>query len=1023
MAVKELNNFRKKYPQYNDYSDVELAERLANKYPEYSDLVDKIPKTKLKIPLELQAIAATAKIAYDKFKNLPPIKKGDEIVENVSRFIEPEVPAGRTTLGLMTKDLPRQVIADFTRGYKPSTLLPFIAGAKLAKPVIKPIAGFIGKKIPTNIKKFFLKEFTVGKGMPQQFQEMLRKGKLEKAAGARESEEVAKILSIAPHDMQFKLPESKGGQLITIKKGQPITREHQKYIGRIFRKEIDLGGKQSRFGESPELSRRIAKNVEVEIGFNKKIQSIQNKLNAVNKTLRDKELMAEGLVGQKFKTQTGFIEKVAGTTKTPSQKPLPGGEFITKNLQDVITEPVAPTSGPIPSGLFPGEDIARSLKQVSKAPGMRKAITLSRKDLFAKRKFLSKQLMKETIKIEEGVRANYYIFDRRFSEQIRTHPKYQELSSIANEGRDVMDKWSRALVNSGIPKEEASDVINANIGEYMARMFEKNLIKGKSGFSTKNMRLRLQGLKHRKDLSHEVLKQMLDVKEPAIPTAIRVKQISSSISNNKIFQAVANNPEWTANTNITGKMIQLSKGPSLGPLSGKFVVPEIAAEVNAITSLKTQNLALEIYGKALSAWKYGKVVMNPATHARNMISNSILLDLSGVNHFRQLQLFPRVVKDYLSKGKLYQLALRNGGIGDEFLGGEVDLVGKYYTAGKGGNLEKWMNVLKAPFRAFGKMYQAEEQLAKMVKFADIYEKTGNASLAALESQKWLFNYTEIPNVIKVAKHVTPFITFTYKALPRIAESIVNNPLRVYKYYAFARGFNEASRKMLNMTPSEFARSEKALPPWLMRNIGGMPTNILMPWKDKYGRTQWLNLEYMLPVGMAPEIMQRGLLRGAMSNPIYSLVSDLEKNKDFTGKDIVPTESTKEEAAKIMLNYAYRQLAPSLAPGIIDNATGESILKGGYSFEKIMDAVYKRPDYEERTKNMTSVLFDVLAGFKITSLDIDESENFKVFDIKERLKDLKKQLRDLDHPAISEKTRERETEKIFKKQDKVLEELP
>jgi len=59
-----------------------------------------------------------------------------------------------------------------------------------------------------------------------------------------------------------------------------------------------------------------------------------------------------------------------------------------------------------------------------------------------------------------------------------------------------------------------------------------------------------------------------------------------------------------------------------------------------------------------------------------------------------------------------------------------------------------------------------------------------------------------------------------------------------------------------LRPDEYARQKKLLPDYLLKDIGGVPTNLLMPWKDKYGRTQWLNLEYILPLGQSPEIIER-----------------------------------------------------------------------------------------------------------------------------------------------------------------------
>ena len=172
--------------------------------------------------------------------------------------------------------------------------------------------------------------------------------------------------------------------------------------------------------------------------------------------------------------------------------------------------------------------------------------------------------------------------------------------------------------------------------------------------------------------------------------------------------------------------------------------------------------------------------------------------------------------------------------------------------------------------------------------------------------------------------------------------------------------------------------------------------------------------------MAPEIMEQGL-RGIATNPFFTLASDLSKNKDFTGKNIIPIGATQGEAAKVVIEYIYRQLAPSLSPGLLNLGSGESIFKGGYSFEKIMSAIYQRPDYLDRTRDIAPTIFDVLMGLKLTPLDAKESEVFKMYEKKEIIEELNKQILKLNHPSVSEDSRAIETEKIFKKIQKVLEE--
>ena len=1018
---------------------------------------------------EKPTVGQIAKYATEYFQTQSPFAVLDKPVEELARFIEPD--SAKPGIPGALEFFPRQIASELLRGYKPSTAGAFGLGMKAVKPIAKPVGQFIASKIPQRIKEVLARNLTVGKGQPQAYQEMVKETLLERQAGAREAEDVAKVLTVKPTKEAAQAKEllaqeglSPKTQEILKKKAletEPLTKTEQQYVGRIFRKEIDIGGKLPRIAESPELTRKIAKNVEVEVAFNPKVKSLQDDLELINKSLRDKETLAEGLVGKEFRTDTGFIEKATEVSKIG--KTLKSGKPSTKRFDiGIVSEPVSPvppTASPIPSNLLRNpikyrneisdkirtineqldeegisylekntqlmvtekktlekqleqvEHIIRTTKQVSKLPTTNKFQNLSRQSLLQQRKVLSKQLQNEIKDVELGVRSNYHLFNREFTEQIRNHPKYRQLSSIADEGRAVMDKWSTALANSGIPKEQTQKVIEENIGSYMARMYSSKLKPQEGSLGLfKNLRLRLNGLKHRKDLSAEVLNAMGEIKEPALPTAIRVKEISTSIANNKLFNKVAQNPEWVAGTNVGGKLIKMPDSLSVGALKGKWVIPEIAEDINAITNINKQSQGM--YLKALSAWKYGKVVLNPAAQARNVLSNAILLDLSGTNHLRQAQLFPKAFTELLSKGKLYKQAIKDGAIGGEFIGTEtMQKLKDFYLKTQEGNLQKFLRIAGIPFKIPGELYQGMEQSAKLVKYMDVLGKTGNSKLAAQEAQKWLFNYNEIPKFIDWARKSplgAPFITFTYKSIPRIAEAMVNRPLAVYKYKALFDSINETSRKYQGMTPVDYSRQKKLLPSWVLKDIGGMPTNVLLPWKDQYSRTQWLNLEYILPIGQAPEMLERGLA-GFVGSPAFNITADIIKNMDFRGKQIVPPEATKTEAAQIYAEYIYRQLAPSLAPG-------------GYSYEKIRAGLAKEPEKfnAERTRTITPALLDTLLGIKINPLDVEEAEQFKWWDKKKRLDALKQEFyRIINNPVIKEEYREKKIEGIFKKQEKVL----
>jgi hypothetical protein len=605
-------------------------------------------------------------------------------------------------------------------------------------------------------------------------------------------------------------------------------------------------------------------------------------------------------------------------------------------------------------------------------------------------------------------------------EKLKSHPQYTEMKTLADEGRAIQDKWSKALVDSGIPSKEVEEIITDNIGQYMARMYRSKLARNDANiFNLKNMRLNLDGLKKRQDLSEDVRQLMGEIKEPALPVATRVAQTSKSIANEKLFKQVADNPQWSSAEKLADDMVQMPDTATMGSLRKKWVIPEIAGDINAITQLgpKGNDLTSWMFGKyqqGMSAWKFGKVVLNPATHARNMLSNSILLDLSGVNHGRQAMLMPKAIDELMNKGKLYQEAVKHGAIGGEFYGGDIKAIKDWYTASEGSNLQKVMSFAKIPADAAGNLYQAEEQVFKLMKFADGLERGLAPERAAQEAQKWLFDYTKIPEAIKFTKNFAPFITFTYKAVPRVAEALLNNPMRVYKYKAMFEAWNESARKLNGKTPEEFAKNQKALPPWLMQSIGGLPANLMMPWKDKYGRTQWLNLEYVIPLGQAPDIAEQGVLHGGISNPVLQLYADLDKNIDFKGQPIVPAGSTREEATKIVAGYIYKTLAPSFAPALGD-------MSGGYSWEKVVKSLQKQPDYAGRLRELGPVLFDTLAGLKVTPVDVDEAEGFKMQDKKKLLIELRKQAMKVMSPAYNEKKRDKDLEIIYKKMQKVMDE--
>lgn len=565
---------------------------------------------------------------------------------------------------------------------------------------------------------------------------------------------------------------------------------------------------------------------------------------------------------------------------------------------------------------------------------------------------------------------------------ITTNPKLQALAEPA---RQMVDDLSKELIKQGVPSERLAEVIENNLGTYLPRLYrqkEMEVSLNKILGSKKPVRIDLSSLKRRKDIPQEIRKKMGEILEPAYPTAKAVGQMTQMTETSKLFNSVASNPEWVSDIAVEG-FEKLPKNEALGRLSGKYVLKSIADDVNDITVIEPK--LFKDYKKALSLWKAGKTILNPATHARNMMSNTILLDMSGVNHIKQSVLLPRALKDLAIKGKYYQEAQSVNLLGNEFYASELKHLIDNFPQQSNNFIEfalnSTKNIFKKSYSKAGELYQAEEQWFKLAKFISEREKGSTIKEAAQQAEKWLFNYSKVtPAVKKISQTVAPFATFTYKVLPRIAESVTQNPLKAYKYIALAKAFEGASEKTLGLDEKKSSELKQFLPEWL-KGFGKYA--LLMPLKDKEGRYQYLDLTYILPIGLVSNITEQGGAWNLVSNPLLTLFTELKSNKQiFSGKEIWKETDTEEEKLSKQMDYIYRQIMPSLAPAI------PPITKGGYSWQKLQSAIDKRPDYFGRERSLPLTVMDVLGGIKVSPVDLKQQRMFTQKEKNKSLMDLK-----------------------------------
>lgn len=519
----------------------------------------------------------------------------------------------------------------------------------------------------------------------------------------------------------------------------------------------------------------------------------------------------------------------------------------------------------------------------------------------------------------------------------------------------------------------------------------------------------------RADLSEETRMKMGEIREPAYPVAKGVAQISADVEKARLFESVAKRPEWTTSDEVLAKAKGFVKMPTskrIGALSNQHVHPEIAREINEINRIPGQ---LEKgWDKFMGAWKFGKVVANPGTHFRNIYSNSILMDLGGISHVEQPRLLARAADELLNKGRHYFEAKKSGLLGNEFIGGEVKafrdaLSSEPYSTDV---ISRSLNLAKKAADKLGDVYQGEEQIFKLAKFIKNRQKGMSIGAAKRDAEKWLFNYEKVSGAVKTARKMplgSPFITFTSKALPRIAESAATNPLKLYKYKLMFDAIEK-----VGLDRGVFTEKDREI---IKRNSRGQ--NVILPMKDKDGNPLVLDLSYILPWGDVGESGGMAGLPSALSpgGPLKSAL-DVGYNKStFNDQEIYnkETDTTGEKSAKVS-DFLLKSLLPSFTPGV--DRIG-SPFKGGYSVNRLAAAIKREPYPREsrrgKVQSIPAAVSSTILGLKTTGADASQMLADEVLKKQRAQEDLLIQTkRKLGGKGVSEAEKKRLIESMQKK---------
>jgi hypothetical protein len=326
----------------------------------------------------------------------------------------------------------------------------------------------------------------------------------------------------------------------------------------------------------------------------------------------------------------------------------------------------------------------------------------------------------------------------------------------------------------------------------------------------------------------------------------------------------------------------------IGMLQGTYAPKRIAAELNELTRAPKE--WERIWRTYLDAWKTSKTVLNPPTHARNMLGNIPFADMADVSPMNPANwtYYKGAVGEIRNRGPAYRYLLRQGVIGGEYVGNEVRRLHPIMDGSEPVDLALIRFGQKAVDRA-GRLYNAEDQIYKLaayLKYRDrgirgpwkATRRGASAKQAAREANLWFPNYGAVSRPFKKLARTPlggPFLSFMEQATRIAGRAAVRRPLKVMKWLMFPEALTAASVALLGMEDDELNLINQDRSWW----------EPILPLRDGNGAAATLDLRYTIP----------------LAQEVTNLVEFAQGKRHAADLPIFLQQALPESMAEVMMN--------------------------------------------------------------------------------------------------------------------------
>ncbi len=498
------------------------------------------------------------------------------------------------------------------------------------------------------------------------------------------------------------------------------------------------------------------------------------------------------------------------------------------------------------------------------------------------------------------------------------------------------------------------------------------------------------------DIPEEIRTELGEIKDPLQRFVRGQYMLLRDIQTEKLFRLVKANgwarPEEPPQGAVYSEQWeQLPKEFRYGSRAEEWGSRPIYDDITRTMRLRTD--MEKASSELVSFWKAMRVVDNPATQFRNLMTNWMLNDIGGLPFYRWDR-YSQAVKSILEQDEHYQRAVKQNTF-TGFVSNEVfnkEFGGMVLRQQSENSLLNLIRIAREYHDKYGgkklaDFYQFSENWHKMAKFIENTDKGMPDYLAAQDAKRWTFDYSDVPAGIEwLRRHPlgTPFITFTYKAIPLLMVQAIRNPVRFWKWPLMFYLIGKLGER--GETEEAIAHEKNVMPPYMKSNSA--LTSIFSPFlrlpiTTRQGGHYYFDMTYTMPWGDIGEFdaitgLPRVLMAGGMVMPLVE--AGLFNKSRFTNQEIYndDVDSWLEKRGK-QAAYIGRAAVPSMAPG-------------GYGMSRLMSSLKGEPNIRGQVQPPAAAIGQTLFGLKTVPVDVPIEEVQRTKEFRATISDMEGQMR-------------------------------